>query len=148
MTQLHPTRFTLAEYRNVTYTVEPEQGTPFEAVLKPEYWAHVAQKLRVWDRIMVRAEDGTYWGELLVINCGHLYARVHVLKKVELGADATKPLEVLPAGYEVKFQGPKLKWVVLRGADRLAATLESEHAAQGWVFEHIKSVKPLAQQGA
>lgn len=63
-------RITLAEYARNIFVVTPEHGTPFEDILKPSYWLHVADtvsmRLRPYDRIEVRPEDGSYFAELIV----------------------------------------------------------------------------------
>jgi hypothetical protein len=32
-------------------------STPID-LMRPEYWAHVAEKMKVWDKIEIRANDG------------------------------------------------------------------------------------------
>ena len=86
MTQLASNRLHLAEHRRNIFDVVPEHGTPFEELLKDSYWAHVSAKLKPGDHIEVRAEDGSYYAELIVQDAGRLYAKVAKLVHVVLDA--------------------------------------------------------------
>lgn len=144
MTQLNPHRLQAAEFVRTVYRVVPEDLTPFEALLDPAYWAHVAAKLRPLDRIEVEAEDGSYTAMLIVRDAGRLFAKVAVLYKVNLD-----PVEVgaslpIPSNYFVKFSGPILKWCVVRDKDRLREGVASRVEAEAWLREHLKNVPQAA----
>lgn len=139
MTQLQPDRMQLAEFARAVYTVVPEVDTPFDALLDPGYWAHVAAKLAPWARIEVQAEDGSYFAELLVQDAGRLFAKVAVLRHVELTAVEVTGM-TSAAGYAVKWRGPKLKWSVMRGGDALKDELPSKDEANNWLTGHLKAV--------
>jgi hypothetical protein len=84
-------RLTQADFARVIFAVTPEYGTKIEDVLKPEYWAHVASKLKPRCRIEVLAEDNSYFAELLVITCGKTFASVTVLRYIDLSGKVPKP---------------------------------------------------------
>lgn len=140
VTQLQPARFKQADYVRNVFRIVPEHGTPFDATLDPAYWAHVAASLKPLDEIVVHAEDGSYYGRLLVRDAGRLYAKVapleyHDLDPVEVTQGGPPPA----AGYEVKWRGPQLKWCVLRGKDVLREGME-KGPALAWLNEHLKTV--------
>lgn len=140
MTQLQPNRFTAAEFVRNVYRIVPEHGTPFEALLESSYWAHVAAKLRPLDEIVVHAEDGSYYGRLLVRDAGRLYAKVFKLEHYELDeVEVQQGGPPMPEGYGIKWRGPQLKWCVLRGKDVLKDSMEKA-VAQAWLTEHLKTV--------
>lgn len=138
MTQLASNRLELAETKRNVFHVTPEAGTPFEAVLTDKYWAHVSAYLKPGSRIEVVAEDGRYWADLLVRDAGKLYAKVSVLNLIELDAVEVKEGGTTVEGFEVKWCGPKLKWCVLRGQDRLKDGMEKGQAVQ-WMQNHAKA---------
>jgi hypothetical protein len=108
-------RMKSAEYERNVWVVNAEHGTIVNDVLEPAYWAHVAQKLRPYDRIEVRVDSGEWLLELMVLGCDRNWARVHVLHRYELG-----PVEAeLPAAqkHKVEWKGPQLKWCVIRVSD-------------------------------
>jgi len=55
-----------------------------EDLLRPECWASVAKMLQPWSHIEVRAEDGSYYAELLVTGVDRAWAKVEVLNFREL----------------------------------------------------------------
>lgn len=138
MTQLASNRLHFAEHRRNIFDVVPEKGTPFEVLLKDGYWAHVSAKLKPGDRIEVRAEDGSYFAELMVMDAGRLYAKVAVLMHVKLDAIEVRESDMAVADYRVEHCGPQLKWCVLRGKDRLKEGLDKASAVQ-WMQSHAKA---------
>jgi hypothetical protein len=107
-----------ASYARTVYHVTPEAGTPFEALLRAEYWAHVAIKLRPMDRVEVLAEDGGYFAELLVISTSRLAATVAVLSHVVLTSADQAPATD-EGRYDTKWGGPVAKWRVVRRVDNV-----------------------------
>lgn len=160
MTQLAPRRFEqdAAYVRNI-HTIIPEVDTPMEAILDRGYWAHVAQYLKPWDRIEVRAEDGSYYAELIVMASGKLFADVQLLAKYDLVQVIPGAMDTTPEGYYVKWRGTLQKWCVLRdgttdsGApvkakDVMREGFDDEATARRWLADFLKTVpqkpKPVA----
>jgi hypothetical protein len=138
MTQLASNRLHFAENRRNVFCVTPEHGTPYDAILKDDYWAHVSAKMKPGDRIEVLAEDGSYFAELLVQDAGRLYAKVASLRHVKLDAVEVKEGGLVMEGYEVAWKGPQLKWCVLRGKDRLKEGMDKATAIH-WMQSHAKA---------
>ncbi len=82
--KLTPDRIQGADFIRVVYAITPAIGTEVEHFLKPEYWAHVAAKLRPHTRIEAVSEDNSWFAEMIVMSCGPNWAKVKVLRFVPL----------------------------------------------------------------
>lgn len=137
MTQLTPRKFKQsASVRNLWHA-EPEFETPADALLKPDYWAHVSSMLRCGDIIVALAEEKTWWMEMLVLDAGKLFAKVIELRRINITQAQMLNVPV-PGGFEIKFRGPR-KWSVLRGKDVLVEDKEKPEA-EGWLRDHIAAL--------
>jgi hypothetical protein len=138
VTQLAPRRLQLAEHaRNVHY-VTPEPGTPIDALLDPAYWAHCSRLFQKRDHIEVNAEDGAYFAELMVLETGHLYAKVALMRKVEFKANTVEADGL--DGYDFKHSGSKQEWCVIRKSDKkvLIEGRLTKESAIDWLKDHLK----------
>jgi len=146
MDKLQPALLRNAEFERTIYTVTPEHGTQFEAMLQPKYWANVAYKFKPGDRIEVTAENGEWYAELMVIACARLWAKVAPLRFVEL-------TEAAPAGeaaaesdpandYKVGWGGNSAKWRVTRESDKqvLRDKFQTREEAESWLKDYLKAV--------
>ena len=133
--------FKLADSVRTMRAITVEFGTKFEDVLKPEYFAHVAEDLRPWDVIEVRPEDETYFAHLLVRSSGRNWAVVALLDKTDL-APGIEDVQDTPE-YKVGWGGPAQKFRVIRLSDNMVVSKEHSDAlsAQTWLHEHLKAVK-------
>lgn len=134
-----------AEYvRNVFAVVLP-QGTKFEDVKDPAFWAHTASKLHPTDRIEVLDEEGTFFAELLVVACARNWAKVSVLRFHELTesipdakqqtSDAMKEER---AKYKVDWQqGTKARVIRLSDKQTLVDNLPSKADAEKWLTTYL-----------
>ena len=59
--------FTSAEYRQNVWFATPARGTTVQDLLRREFWANVAQQVRVPDKIIVMLEDKSLYAELVVV---------------------------------------------------------------------------------
>lgn len=141
MQQMNAAGLKPAEYaRNMHIAVAPS-GASLEDALKPEFWSHVAAKTRRWDRIELRAEDDTWWADLLVTKAERLALHVSVIAKLDLsGASKGVVIEGLPKEYDVQWGGPAHKFRVIRKADNeiLAHGMSKEEAIQ-WAIDDAKA---------
>lgn len=139
MTQLATNRFELSinGIRHNIFRVTPEIGTPPSALLDPHYWAHVSAKLSVGNIIEVMAEDGSYFAELLVRDVGNLYAKVAFKNPPMIFSKMDEVIET-PAGYEVKWRGPKARFGVLHGKDMLKDGFVDKAEAHAWLDDLLK----------
>lgn len=140
--QLNPARMTPAEFGRTVYVVTAEPETTKEDLLKPEYWAHVANKLRPWDRLEVRSDDGTFFAELLVLESSRVWARVHLLQHITLTSADVAQTQARNQDYEVRFRGPVLKWCAIRlsDAEPIKERMGSKEEAQAFLAAYRDKV--------
>lgn len=140
--QLNPSRMEGAEYqRNVWVMTAHENTTPSDLTDRA-YWAHVAGKLKPWDRIEARANDGTWYAEFLVLEAGRTWAKVHMLHCASLtSADVAMSQATAMMPYEVKFRGPHCKWSVIRKSDHevVHEFEETQGSAIDWLNNRMKA---------
>lgn len=108
-------RFKLAEYERQDWILNVPHGTEIEDVVAPEYWAHIAQKMRPYDHVEVRAEDGSWVAQMLVLGCDRNWAKVQVLNKFDLTnvkLAFSNEAKVVP-----EWSGPQTKWRAKRVSD-------------------------------
>jgi hypothetical protein len=133
---LNPSRIGLAEQLRQDWVVNAEQGTEIRDVLEPAYWAHCAQRMQPYDRIEVRQETGDWLLELLVLDLGRNWARVHVLHKHELApVSDTMPVASL---HKVEWKGPQHKHSVIRLSDSVLVKdgFADKLSAMTWMGQH------------
>ena len=116
-----PVSLVLAEHVRQIYRVIADEGLTVEDIKRPDYWVHVAARLRPGDRIEVEAEDGLWFAELYVRAASRMEAIVDVLRVCPLGPDG-KPAEVAESLYRVQFKGPKKLHCIIRNSDDVIVT--------------------------
>lgn len=130
-----------ADFTRNIFAITPEQGTTLQDMLKPEYWAHVATKLRPNSRIEVVAEDSTWFAELFVVSVGRTWAQVSLLRFVELTESVVPAIP--SAKFVIKWRGAKHKHCVMRVADN--AVLHDGFAtaadANKWMVEYEAQIE-------
>lgn len=136
---MKPTILREVEYRRTTWELTVEKGVEPKAVLQPAFWAHVAGRLKVGDRMEVTAHDGSWLYELIVRSkpAGRATeATVVPLNFYDLNAiDADTKSAMSGVEYEYAFKGPVLKHCVIRLADRtiVAEKLDTKAQALDWI---------------
>ena len=137
MPKLIQPQFRQAEFNRTIWAATPQAGTTKDEIIKPEFWVHVADKLKIGDRLEVSPESGEWLAELIVRATGAGGPVVHVLHFHAFTATE------LPAGsdYEVKYSGASAKWRVIRKADRhvLVEGLQTREAAENWLASNSKT---------
>jgi hypothetical protein len=68
-----------AEFKRTIWTATPQAGTTQDEITKPEFWVHVAGKLKIGDRIEVSPESGEWLADVIVRATGDGGPVVHVL---------------------------------------------------------------------
>lgn len=138
-----------AEFASAIHYAKTDLGIRKEHLLNPEYWSHVAELVRPYNEIKVRCEDGTYYGRLLVTECGRTWVKVRVLEWHDLTTTDVSMTEVSNAGrfedYSIEWKGPQKKHLVTRNSDGLVV-LEGESTKSGaeeWLRKFVAA--PAAQ---
>ena len=136
---LMPARFGLVEQLRNDWIANAETGTTLEDIVQPEYWAHNSARMRPYDHIEVRAEDGSWMAELLVTGCDRNWARVKLLQEYKLtSADVSLSQAVK---HEIQWKGPHLKFAVIRLSDKesVKTGFDDKNSAARWLIEHEKT---------
>lgn len=121
--------------RNI-WQVKPEIAAEIEDLLDPNYWAHVARRMRAGDRIEAVPDDRHYYAEFFVLAASTNWAKLILIRKVTLIKD-NAPIE--KAGYIVKFAG-KHKWRVEKDGEILSKNHDDQKSAAAWLADHIKDM--------
>lgn len=136
-------------YGNLHGAMTPA-GTDFDDVLRPDYWAIVAPKLRVHDIIDVRCEDVSFFGQLYVRSVqGPDGKPVNRAVVAVLGCrvfgDRGKP--AIMAGHTVEWLGEKRKWCVVN-LDNRSALVEKKNTREEAEVEMERIFAHAAKGGA
>ncbi len=114
--KLPPQRLTPDAQKACVWAVEIPDGHTLADMLRPDYWAHVAQDMnKSWpDKINCYFADGSRYVELLVKQADRLWAKVVVLVDVDLKTtqsnnDAAGTFD----NHKVEFKGGVKKWSVI-----------------------------------
>ena len=140
--QLNPIRMKEGQYERTVWVITAHENTDPADLIDPAYWSHVAAKLRPWDRIEARANDGTWYAELLVMEAGRNWARAVLLNSASL---TTSDVAISQANglspYEVAYRGPHDKWSVIRKIDRevIHDGEQTQGGAVNWLNERMKA---------
>lgn len=137
---MQPARMKLAEYDRQDWVANAERGHTVEDCLEPGYWAHMAAQMGFGDHIEVRAEEGEWIAELLVVEVGTGYAKVMVRARYDLVQPDALPA-VTPK-HEVAWKGPQHRFAVIRLSDQVMvkAEFKTREDAAAWMREHERVI--------
>jgi hypothetical protein len=123
------TDFFYAQYKGNRFVYEAPADLSFDEILKPSFWAHVASQLRQWDVIEVRPAGAVYKAELVVVEAGHLFAKVALDRKIALEAKSedVKTLDIEQVGNKFRIR---------RGSDVMKDGLATKKEAERWIEDH------------
>lgn len=142
LVQVMPARMELAEQWRQDWVVNAEAGTTTDDVLKPDYWSHVAPRMRPYDHVEVRAEDGTWVMNLLVTGCDRNWARVvQVGDVIKLTTADVAQSQAVSGKYKVEWKGPHHKHAVIRLSDQQMISNGHENRAQAtaWMLDYERT---------
>lgn len=133
--QLSTTHLTVFDYVSTRYDALIGIGQKPEDLLNPAFWAHHAVKLKPMDEIRARAEDGTWMGHYLVLDCSRTWAKVKELNRWSLGTSdvaltqaSQEEFKAFVAQHKIVHRGPH-KWSVVRNGD--SAVISEGHVQRG-----------------
>lgn len=139
---LKESRFETAQAARNLWCVTTEPGTTKEQIMQPDFWAHVARQMQPFDKIEVRCDDSSYYGEFIVLDVGRNEARIREINFVSLEYKPELIEQTSMSGLEPAWRGPKLRWCVERKHDkaRLVDGLADKADAYTWITNHEKKV--------
>ena len=125
-----------AAYSKFVMTIPPETA---KHIYEPTFYAHVARArgLKMNDQIEVFANDGSFYGRLLVVYADQHQAKVVKLEWHEI--EAVTEEDIGDADFEVKhIPNREIRWCVIRKSDghRIQAGFNSREEAQGWIAKN------------
>ena len=131
------------------WCADVEAGIQVERILNPDFWAHVATKLKRGDIIRVIPQDMSWFAELLVAGSTKVAAHVIPLRIQDLTEKKSKIASDDDTGnalYFTKWRGPRALWCVLRRSDNavLAEKLGSKDMAAQWISDFEKGIVAAA----
>lgn len=139
MPRINDSRLKLAEYTRSVHQAVPEAGVSLDDMLATDYWVHVARRLKPMDKIEVCAEDGAYYADLMVVDCGRTWAKVAVLNRVEL---SPAPKVATDAAYKVEWAGPHARFRVVRVVD--GEVMQDKFMAREQAEQYAKNIDARA----
>lgn len=136
---IRESRMNFIEFARQAHHIVPEEGTSFDNILKDAYWSMVGYKLKPGDIIEVHAEDGSYFAELYVRASGRNWAKVALLRKIDLEPIS---LEHGSPEFEAAWKGPHRKFSVVRLADNqiIKDSFETREQAVEYIKGHAKAL--------
>lgn len=99
------------------WVLEVPHGTTRAQLLDPAFWAPLAARLRVYDRIEIHTLDRTYWCELLVTVVGVKWAQVTPIGNTDISVPSEAVTSV--NGLTVTWGGDELRYIVRRESDNV-----------------------------
>jgi hypothetical protein len=144
--QLPPNELNGFEYVSTSWDARIALNVKPDELLKPAFWAHHAVKLKPMDEIRARAEDGTWLGYYVVLDCSRTWAKVHCLAMhqltsgdVSLTQASEAEVKAFVEAHTVVHRGPH-KWSVVRKSDRavLIEGIGQREEAHGWLDKQAR----------
>lgn len=135
---LHPNRLKDEEQLVIRKVACVPVGVTIADVLKPEFWVHVAPRLRPLAYILVLPDDGTWEAHLRVRSVSGKAAQVELLEPVkEYSAAAPAPDD----SFVVEWGGPVHLWRVVRRSDNavIEKGIQTKEAAYARLPELLKA---------
>lgn len=145
--QLAPNELWQLDHVSTRYDAKIAIGVPPKELLVPAFWAHHSAKLRPWDEIRARAEDGTWIGTYLVLDSSRTWTKVHQLSlhhlttsDVSMTQASEGQVNDFIAAHKVTYRGPH-KWSVVRASDNavLLEGKEQKDDATSWLRDFARA---------
>jgi len=131
-----PTNIEESSYARTVWQVKPEIAATVDDLLDQNYWAHVAHRMRAGHRIEAIPADRHYFAEFFVLAASTNWAKVILLRKVDLIKDNQS---IEKEGYIVKFAGQH-RWRVEKDGSILSKDHDDQKSAAAWLANHIKDM--------
>jgi hypothetical protein len=142
-----PMRIDRADFARSEYFLAAPPGTTVDDVIDPDFWVHVARRLKVNDRIEIVALDGSFDMEVRItsIDPRGLWAHVRPLRVAEGRFAVPEASGAYPDkdGYTVEWGGPH-RWRIVRGNDVVARDFPDQAAAISALMNIKAAKRPAA----
>ena len=114
--QITSGRMKLATEATNRWGVTLEPHMTYDDLLTPRFWAHVSVKLTPGDIIEVRTDQGSHYGEFIVLSASRIHANLKELSWHNLEDRKGASVEA-PEDYAYKWNGPHDQHCVMRTSD-------------------------------
>lgn len=130
-----------ADLERQQWVANVEYGVTLEDIQDPAYWSMMAMRMKPYDSIEARAEDGSWIAYLIVTGCDRTWAKVAVDRVVSL-TTADVSLSQIGPKHKVEWKGPQRKYSVIRlsDAENVHDGFQSRDDAYMWLRDHEKVV--------
>lgn len=136
-----------AEAQRNVWVLDAPEGTIEEDLKDTGFWSFISYRLRPFDRLEIRANDGSWLIDAIVIMCDRTWAKIKILNKYNLAPneksmqDEIAQAEEKSSKHSVKWRGPAHRWSVIRNSDETVVkeNCESKADAEKWIREHEKA---------
>jgi len=139
-----------AEYERTYHHVDVDPSATIEDLMRPNFWAHHVNRLRVKDIVDVLATDGSYDVQFRVLSKGVGFVNLRPLRiwqrEEERAVEAGEvELPALPEGYTVNF-APKQKWRVMTDEPHTIISKDHESKLEAYraAIAHARIANPQA----
>lgn len=134
---LSESKFALSTYATNRWSVTLEYGVPYERVFDPDFWSHVARKMRIGDIVELHAEDTTFFAELYVVAAHRLAAKLVELRRFDLAPAVQVAADTSPL--TVKYRGPHNRYCLMRGENIVQSGYQTAEEAELAKAQHAKA---------
>jgi hypothetical protein len=111
-----PANMSEAVYVGTSWVFEAQIGTTREDMERPDFWSLVSARMRPFDEITVRAQDGTFFSKMIVLACDRAWAKVKVLHWHDLTTPDVSQTEAKLDDFMIEYKGER-KHCVIRKSD-------------------------------
>jgi hypothetical protein len=136
---ISPSNLQDASHFRTRYCAVVGASATLDDIQRPDFWVHVASKLRRMDVIEVIPESEGWFAELLVLSTGTGFAKVKLIREVQIEEQIAPNIGL---STDVMWGGPAAKWRVIRLAD--GAVLSENHESKGsairWQVNHERAL--------
>lgn len=141
MKQLNVTRWAPERVAGPHPRATVEEGTRPEDCMAPEYWAHVAMKMRRYMQFEILDECGEWIARAYVADCGRNWARIVIDNVVSLAGETPNVGGDPRAAYKVEYRAQD-KWRIRRLSDNaiIERHMESKLIAERRLDGHLTAL--------
>jgi hypothetical protein len=124
-----------------THEVIPEAGTPIEHLVRPDFWANVAQRFKMGDTIVAMPRDGAWYAEFVVWDAGQNWARVQA-KFDPMTRPSLGPAPGVLDDFDVR-RDPIEGYCAIRKSTgaKLKGGFPNAEAARQWFLDHQRALR-------
>ena len=139
--ELNPARMKECEFERTVYTCTTHEETLPDDLLVPSYWTNVAEHFKPFDKVEVRADDGSWYAELLVLETSRRWTRMFMLSCHNLTTSDVSLTQAKLQEFVVEYKGPAKLHCIIRTADReiIHEGLRTKADAHEWLANRIKA---------